>query len=142
MSGNMLRPRLHLIMISLLGLVLLLQGFSSPNLTTQAASSFADPAFQGVWQHTDLPVASQSTVRTWIWGPGPNQTLFESYNGHNRQVEYFDKSRMEINDPAADRKSQWFVTNGLLAKELVSGEMQLGDNSFEKHAPAAISSGR
>jgi hypothetical protein len=36
------------------------------------------------------------------------------------------------------RSDQWYVTNGLLVKELISGEMQVGDNTFEQRQPAAV----
>jgi hypothetical protein len=54
-------------------------------------------------------------------------------------VQYFDKARMEINDPSGDLTSRFFVTNGLLVVELVSGRVQTGDNEFEPaRSPALI----
>jgi hypothetical protein len=53
-------------------------------------------------------------------------------------VMYFDKTRMEITHPDGDMGSIWYVTNGLLAKELVTGQLQLGDNTFESHPPAQV----
>jgi hypothetical protein len=44
-----------------------------------------------------------------------------------RQVQYFDKARMEINDPANTSGPLLGVTNGLLAVEMVSGRIKLGD---------------
>ena len=106
----------------------------------RATDGFADPAFQRVWQRTDLPVAANQAGRTWFWGPQPGMARLEQYGGagQQRQVQYFDKSRMEINNPQADRTTSWFVTNGLLARELVSGYLQLGDTQFEKRLPADI----
>ena len=43
--------------------------------------------------------------------------------GGTRLVQYFDKSRMEINNPGGDRTSKFFVTNGLLSIELISGKI-------------------
>ena len=60
----------------------------------------------------------------------PNSPFSESYNGATRLVQYFDKGRMEINDPNANRNNLFFVTSGLLVKELVTGQRQDGDNSF------------
>jgi hypothetical protein len=98
-------------------------------------------AFQQVWQRSDLPVASQRVIRTWIWGPDAlaihNETYNQSATG-TRLVQYFDKARMEINDLSGDRSSPWFVTNGLLVKELISGQMQIGDNEFTRRRPATI----
>ena len=45
-------------------------------------------------------------------------------------IQYFDKSRMEINDPNADPNTPWFVTNGLLVSELIDGKVQVGFNKF------------
>ncbi len=58
--------------------------------------------------------------------------------GGQRTVQYFDKSRMEVNNPNGDRSSQWFITNGLLSKELITGQMQTGDNTFESRYSADI----
>ena len=49
-----------------------------------------------------------------------------------RAVQYFDKSRMEINDPTADPNATWYVTNGLLPIELMTGSLQTGYNQFEQ----------
>jgi hypothetical protein len=107
---------------------------------TVSAYSFADSAFESVWQRTDKPVAEGRVARSWMWGPEPfTEALYESYAespGGTRMVQYFDKSRMEINDPNADRSSQWFVTNGLLVREMVDGRVQIGDASFEERSPA------
>jgi uncharacterized protein YkwD len=97
-----------------------------------SADGFGDANFSKVWNSSD-------GMR--MWG-NPGWIGYESYeqakpNG-NRMVQYFDKSRMEINDPSIDRNSTWFVSNGLLTMELVSGKMQLGDNRFEQRAPANI----
>lgn len=101
-----------------------------------------DPNFRRVWERTDKPVADGEVSRTWIWGPKPTTELMqEAYAqspGGMRLVQYFDKSRMEINDPAGDSSSIWYVTNGLLTVELISGNMQTGDNSFESRSPAQV----
>jgi hypothetical protein len=55
-----------------------------------------------------------------------------------RQVQYFDKARMEITDWSRDRTNPWFVTNGLLVREMVEGRMQIGDNEFSKRPVAQI----
>jgi hypothetical protein len=34
-------------------------------------------------------------------------------------VQYFDKSRMEINKPDADPNDPFFVTQGLLARDMI-----------------------
>jgi hypothetical protein len=45
---------------------------------------------------------------------------------------------MEINDPNADPNTTFFVTNGLLTIELISGQMQIGNNAFVNRYSAEI----
>lgn len=108
----------------------------------QAAQDFADVEIQFVWYRTDKLVASGKVSRTFLWGPEPfTGGLQESYSeapGGKRLVQYFDKSRMEITNPKGDKTNPFYITNGLLAQELLTGKMQLGDNKFEERAPAAI----
>ncbi len=105
-----------------------------------SAQSFADSAFESVWQRTDKPIADGRAARSWMWGPQPlTEALYEPYAeapGGSRLVQYFDKARMEINDPNGDRSSQWFVTNGLLVREMVDGRIQVGDSASETRSPA------
>jgi hypothetical protein len=104
------------------------------------AQTFAATAFDNLWTRTDSLVASQAEQRSWLWGPQPNSPgLMEDYAegaGGKRLVQYFDKSRMEINDPSADPSSPFYVTNGLLTMELISGRMQVGNNTFVRRTPS------
>lgn len=115
-----------------------------PGTPTPADGFFADSAFRGVWERTDQPLAQNVPglqPRSWIWGPQPLTGGFrEAYAdspGQTRLVQYFDKSRMEVTNPDAPR-NQWYVTNGLLVVELITGEMQLGDTRFEPRSPANV----
>ncbi len=99
-------------------------------------------AYDRVWQRTDQPVAQQVEPRTWMWGPQPiTKVMLEPYaeapNGF-RAVLYQEKSRMEITDPSSDANSNWYVTNGLATVEMMTGELQLGNDLFEQHNPAEI----
>lgn len=98
-------------------------------------------AISNTWASTDWIVWSNTQARTWMWGPGTFDQRIESYqqspNGQ-RQVFYYDKSRMEISNPDGDANSIWFVTNGLLVNELMSGRLQVGDNEFEDYFPAQV----
>ena len=118
-----------------------MQSQSASQNTPTATTDFADPAFQTVWQRTDQPVKAGTVSRTWLWGAAPFATAQEPYqqspNG-TRLVEYFDKSRMERTNPTGDRNSQGFVTNGLLVREMITGQMQIGDNQFQNAVPAQI----
>ncbi len=121
--------------------MLLGTGVSSVGATSQ--SNFGIWVMYRTWSRTDQPVQNGEVSRTWMWGPGPNtQVLQESYkeapNGV-RNVVYFDKTRMEENtwrSPAP--QEPWDVTNGLLAKELITGQEQVGDNTFQCFMPANV----
>jgi len=99
------------------------------SVTTSAqAAPYADPLFGEVWNHFE-----HMTVN--FWGPAMN-TRFEPYadaTGGQRLVQYFEKGRMEIND-AAMRD----VSSGLLATELVTGNMQMGHTAFQYKLPPSI----
>lgn len=117
------------------------QSAASGQLINGPIRGFADSAFGQVWQRTDRPLAEQRVTRSWLWGPRGLMARSESYlqaEGGLRQVQYFDKGRMEVNNPRGDRSSNWFVTTGLLIIEMISGKTQLGDNEFVQNAPANI----
>jgi hypothetical protein len=99
-------------------------------------------AVYDTWARTDLPVLEGLASRTWMWGPGAvTEPMVEPYTespGGLRPVQYFDKARMEITDAGADTESPWYVTNGLLVVEMVTGRVQIGDAGFEQRSPAAV----
>ena len=106
-----------------------------------AATAESD-AFQHTWMRTDKPVVDGQVSRTWMWGP--METAVETTEPYvqapdgERQVMYFDKSRMEVTDPGANPTETWYVTNGLLSTELITGRMQMGDDTFEQREPAQV----
>ena len=132
----------HRRMLTVAALATLMMPVVSVYQTTPAAAAdFADPAFQQTWTRTDKLVADKAVVRSWYWGPAAGESKMEKYvegEGGQRKVQYFDKSRMEINDPKGDKSSPFFVTNGLLTIELISGKMQTGKNQYETRTPAHI----
>src|SRR5579859_770148 len=127
-----------------LGLLSLSAFFISMTMAQPGAESigFADPAFQRVWQRTDLPVANHTVARTWFWGPAPNSPGLIEPNQESpagtRLVQYFDKSRMELNNPRANPNDPFFVTNGLLTVELISGRIQVGSATYIDSYAACI----
>ena len=105
-------------------------GYGTPQLVRVAWLLPTDPAFTEVWNKADAPVAAGKVARSWLWGPAPILTRYEQYaqgQGQQRLVQYYDKSRMEINNPNANPQSPGYTTNGLLAVEMISGELQTGD---------------
>jgi outer membrane protein assembly factor BamB len=107
-------------------------------MIAQAADpTIANPLMKNKWLEQDRLVGTTGVTRPYTWGPSvpeaPVARLepYSSSPGGQRQVQYFDKARMEINDP-----SNGIVTSGLAVKELVSGLRQDGDTTFTQLAPS------
>jgi hypothetical protein len=86
-----------------------------------AASAYADFRFQMQWQQGEAVTPN-------FWGPlstarDGQQEPYKEAQGGTRLVQYFDKGRMEI--------TNGIVTNGLLASEILRGQLQLGDATFQ-----------
>jgi subtilisin family serine protease len=117
-------------------------GYGLVQLPVESSTGEApnSPAYERTWNRTDLPVKHLVVSRTWMWGdgaiPGPLWEEYAEGDGQRRAVKYFDKSRMEITVPSADWTSPWYVTNGLLVVELITGEMQVGHFEFEQREPS------
>jgi hypothetical protein len=109
-------------------------GAPRPPVNLPNDKTIAHSAFQQRWAASDRDAAG----RTYVYGPAPfTDGLREPYAnspGGQRLVQYFDKARMEINDPASG-----VVTAGLLAVELISGRQQNGDDVFQPRGPARVS---
>ncbi len=109
-----------------------------------AAEQFANPAFHALWERTDGPVTALTVQRTFLWGPvpisGAVQEKYAQGPGGMRLVQYFDKSRMEITQPGSAQTSAFYVTNGLLVIELMTGHIQTGadPSQVEVRDPANI----
>jgi hypothetical protein len=106
------------------------------------ADAPANGSFLAVWERTDRPVAEGQVARTWMWGPeaftGALQEPYTESPGGQRTVQYYDKSRMEITDPNGNPSSEWYVTNGLLVVELITGRLQTGNATFEDLPEAQV----
>lgn len=128
-------------------LTVLLGVIDAPVASAQAALQL-DANMDATWKRTDLYVAQGSIARSWLWGPQAFNISIEEYDGspaggqvgqaNKRLVAYYDKSRMEINNPGGSRSDKYFVTNGLLVKELISGKRAFGDIRTTSYLPAEI----
>ena len=99
----------------------------------------AENAFLNVWARADWPLKLKVVSRAWTWGPQPldrRDEPFAESPGGARPVLYWDKARMEINNPAGNPNDPWYVTNGLLVVELVSGRMQIGNTTYQDRGPS------
>jgi len=140
--GQTLTARSRVVQIVTLALAVMLLLAAFVRNDAGAVAPDGEP-FERTWARTDKPVADLQVDRTWMWGPEANtEGMFERYaEGHNgaRFVQYYDKSRMEITtDQDVPYDSPWFVTNGLLVNELMTGELQVGDDEFEPYQPASV----
>ena len=124
------------------GLVMLLIGLvgvlAAPAIRPVKAETFISPAFYQQWQVTDDAVKSGKAARTYFWGAEPfahtSEVYKESPANGQREVQYFDKARMELSlKPGLDPN---YVTNGLLTVELVTGRLQVGDATFLQRQPS------
>jgi outer membrane protein assembly factor BamB len=109
------------------------------------AASPGNEHFQRTWARHDLPVQQGAVNRTWMWGPSAfTSPVVEHYEQvyqaerNERVVQYFDKARMEITSPFNDPNDPWYVTNGLLVVEMMTGQVQIADDQFVAREPAGI----
>ena len=103
------------------GLALLSTLFATVNV--QAATEFANAQFRAAYY-------AGEAIAPNFWGPLGNASdqRVQAYDGSERTVQYFDKGRMEI--------THGQLTFGLLATEMVTGRVQVGDNDFIALAPS------
>lgn len=130
-----LAPRLAVVALVLSGILASLN-----TVPTASAEDFASHDFRFVWDRTDKPIQDGRASRTYLWGPAPfTGAVWEPYEeapGGKRLVQYFDKSRMEITNPNGNKLSPYYVTNGLIVKEMITGRVQVGDHAFQLRRPA------
>src|SRR5690349_499581 len=126
-------------------LLMILMSFVMLSLITTAIAGAApggEPFFNNFyfrdrWVASDHLVGMPGIDRFYTWGPavgGAEEITLEPYKespGGMRQVQYFDKGRMELNQPTTGQ-----VTSGLLVRDLVTGQRQDGDNTFVTLAPS------
>jgi hypothetical protein len=102
---------------------------------------FAADPIPDIWAEADSEAARSDSERSWIWGPSILSATHEPYADAEdgvREVYYFDKARMEINDPNGSPDSIWYATSGLLIREMMLGEIQVGDRESIETEPAHI----
>jgi hypothetical protein len=103
-------------------------------------SSAPSPVAQ-LWSRADGPNARSAHGGGWLWGPAMRAMTVEPYQESPdgaRAVFYFDKARMEISDPNKDPQATWYVTAGLLVRDLIAGQIQVGKNTYVPSAPANV----
>jgi hypothetical protein len=115
-------------------------------LPAEAASYYGTPQFEQTWQQGEaiapnfwgpLSTAHDPQLEPYAEGAStqpcpPGQSCAQVVRTGQRLVQYFDKGRMERTTIGAP------VTSGLLASELVRGQVQTGDKTFQQQPPPAI----
>lgn len=117
-----IRHARHTVPVLLVTLVVAL--FATINV--QAATDFAAPGFRSAYYYGESLTPN-------FWGPLSHASDAREQNyreaaGGTRTVQYFDKGRMELTNGA--------VTFGLLATEMVTGRVQIGNNDFVSLSPS------
>jgi hypothetical protein len=102
---------------------------------------FGSVGMAELWMETEYPVVTGRAKRSHYFGPSILLRCMEPYvegiqtEGSNfsgkRSVAYLDKARIEETSPNS-------IGSGLLAKELISGRRQMGDNRFANLSPANV----
>ncbi|NWJ46176.1 MAG: hypothetical protein HXX08_09880 [Chloroflexi bacterium] len=106
----------------------------TPSQTALAAPVFGSCQFRQMWNYSDKVVDEvPGSGRGFTWGSNTFGVFTEPYlqaPQGKRIVQYFDKNRMEWNGSS--------LTNGLLTKELVTGQLQVGDFSYSQRGSSEI----
>lgn len=92
-------------------------------------------------RRADGPLMDGLASRSWLWGPKNWFTTSEEYieaPEGKRVVNYYDKARIEVNDPNKLSSDPYYFTGGLLVTEMVSGRIQYGDGFFLGSYPNTI----
>jgi peptidoglycan/xylan/chitin deacetylase (PgdA/CDA1 family) len=112
--------------------------FPLPSGQALSSNKFASCEFRQLWEYSDRLLGETGpSERSFVWGPNSFGAFEEPYldaPGGKRLVQYFDKGRMEMEKGPTGNT----VTGGLLTKELITGQIQLGNNAFENRAPSQL----
>ncbi len=116
-------------------LILPLFVFSGPTELVLAQEAALNPDIKAVYETSDLPIIQKAASRTWLWGPSAYKVEagedYQEAAGGKRQAVYFDKGRLELTGGK--------VTSGMLAKEMMTGKLALGDSKTEQRGPSSQS---
>lgn len=139
----MTQRSLHVVFALILTVSLVAVAVPTPALAEDldVSPDFATDPIPEIWAQADSEEARSDSGRSWIWGPSIRSATHEPYAdspGGQRAVFYFDKARMEINDPDASWDSIWYATSGLLIREMMLGQIQVGDSTSIATEPADI----
>lgn len=128
----------HYTVVLFLALSLALQTFG----TAVAADELPPlPApIQTLTQRTDRALQEGRAGAIWVWGPRVQDNIedYKEAKEGKRSVYYFEKGRLEITDPAKDTADPYYTTSGLLLREMITGKVQLGNDTFIQRESATV----
>ncbi len=108
----------------------------------EASAQIAPPPapVKKIVDRLDIPVVSGVARRTWTWGEyfAAQSEPYQESPGGSRQVFYYDKGRLEITNPQIDNNNEYYATSGLLLREMITGQVQLGDSNLSQREPANV----
>lgn len=112
---------------------------SGHSLAADALPALPTPV-QRTFDRTDKAVLENKPGASWVWGPRIQDSTedYKESPGGKRQVYYFEKGRLEINDPAKNPNDKYYVTSGLLLREMITGQFQTGDAGVIDRGPANV----
>lgn len=114
--------------------------FPLPSGQAISPNNFAKCEFRQLWEYSDRLLSEIGPAeRSFVWGPNSFGTFEEPYQdatGAKRLVQYFDKGRMELEKGLNANGNK--VSGGLLTKEMITGQIQLGNSAFENHLPSQM----
>jgi hypothetical protein len=116
------------------------------HLSAGAAELSVDPLslampVPDVWYRFDGQLMFEGVSRSWLLGPAVRAVALEPYRESPsgvRAVYYFDKGRLELTHPERPPGDPNRLTSGLLVREMIAGQIQVGDAAFIAAAPARV----
>ncbi|HEX2913359.1 MAG TPA: S8 family serine peptidase [Chloroflexia bacterium] len=131
--------KVHSLVATVLVLVLALAIFPGSTLAADNLAPLPAPV-QRIYDRTDKAVLENRPGSFWVWGPRVQDST-EDYvesPGGKRQVYYFEKGRLEITDPAKNPNDKYYATSGLLLREMITGQEQVGNAALINRGPANV----
>ncbi len=112
---------------------------ATPQIGEAALAALPAPV-QNIYDRTDKGVLEGKPGTSWVWGPRvqDNTEDYKESPGGKRQVYYFEKGRLEISYPDKNPADKYYVTSGLLLREMITGQQQNGDATLSDRGPANV----
>ncbi len=113
---------------------------ADPDLPMPPGLQFSPEGVQALWTALDGAVHDEREIRSWILGTdvwAAGEEAYAEEPAGARDVYYFDKARVEAGE-AHELEDLGSLTAGLLVRDMILGEAQVGDETFLEIGPAEI----